>query len=149
MASEKIVEILATKVMGWKLPDDPTMIRSWMKWQEQSKRWVWAGFWSVEPQRDYIDKNNPYEEPDYHTADLLTGQQVFDPLHNFNHMAIVRAKMRDRGYWRKSWDRREPIKTQVTYYMEWGRAIGEHSHKDELLAEALAIKSAIESEEST
>ena len=76
----------------------------------------------------------------------------FDPLHNHNHMALLRGKMRERGYVRHTDDRGYCSKYQKMWvrYCNYGAEcmiIGEAEHKDELQAEGAAIHAAKTKEE--
>ena len=73
-------------------------------------------------------------------------QKPFDPLHDHNHCALARDKMRERGYWRVAADLREPVRTRVTFYTQWGITVGEDTDTDELRAECEAMVQAVRAE---
>ena len=70
------------------------------------------------------------------------GNEGFDPLHDANHMALVRAKMREKGYKRLTEDMVDG--TSFVRYIYPNPWIHSHGYnKNELIAEALAIKAAV------
>ncbi len=118
MTTEQIVEALATEVMGWEKPEGFCSKQGWGK----NTRW-----WDAQ-KKGYVDP--------------------FDPLHDHNHMALVRKKMRDSG-WKFNrddlFDRNntlfdEPYEVALCYN---GYYICHATAKDELMAEALSVLEAI------
>ena len=67
--------------------------------------------------------------------EMFTGD--FDPLHDYNHMALPRAKMREGGYERRTYDHNDC--TEVVYYNRETHLRSSAMYTDELMAEALAI----------
>lgn len=116
MTIEQLTELLAIKVMGWILGEICGCSRC------QGKRpWL-------------VDRS---DDTGYH-------EDSFDPLHDHNHMALVRAKMREMGWLGyRGWN-------GVNFYTEsWKPGVDAFGHiltkhKDELRAEAEAIAEAIE-----
>jgi len=113
---KELTEFLAIEVMGWKRIDVPADGRAY--------DWCWL-------------------EPDGSKRAVVE----FEPLNKItghNHMALVRTKMREKGY--VIWLHYLKCLTLITVWpLNDGPQINTQSH-DGLIAEALAIKEAVEKE---
>lgn len=128
MTDEQLVNAVAVEVLGWKKSDAAPC--SGHVWADKDDCWHGA----VED--CCVNDNGTYREP-------------FDPLHDHNHTALPRAKMREMGYAKQSrdWIRKgNPTTTEIVYHRWntiWAWPAHTCAYEDELHAEVCAMIEAV------
>ena len=85
-------------MMGWILPDDPELPRTWLMWSEADLGYVWSGWWAQEPEMDEDDYGEKIVRMDY----AISGHSVWNPSGDIAAAWLVVEYLRglpNRGVW--------------------------------------------------
>jgi len=89
-------QLVAERVMGWHLPDDPELPKAWMKKDPESRTGeVWVGWWAEEPP---VEKDPDTLEEYIPSAWLLAGHKIWSPSTDIAAAWEVVKKMLDSGW---------------------------------------------------
>jgi hypothetical protein len=92
-AGRELDALVAEKVMGYRLPEDPDIARAWLCWSEADLRYVFSGWWAQEPEMDEDDYGNPTVSIIY----AIAGSDVWRPSIDIAAAWQVVEKMIERG----------------------------------------------------